>query len=99
MPDPAPAGQSAAAPAGPFGLWRRLSRSHLRAALAAGVGAAGGAAYAHFIGCKTGTCPLTSSVWIAGLYGAAVGAVVGWPNRTRAAENAPLLSPRGDEQA
>ena len=61
--------------------WRRLSRSHLRAAIAAAIGASAGAAYAHFVGCKTGTCPITSSVWTASLYGAAVGALAGWPSR------------------
>ena len=60
---------------------RRLARSHWRTALGALLGAGGGAAYAHFIGCRSGTCPLTSNVWTAGLYGAFVGAIAGWPNR------------------
>ncbi len=66
----------------PEPAWRRLSRSHLRTAAAAVLGATAGAAYAHFIGCRTGTCPITSSVWTAGLYGAVVGALAGWPGRT-----------------
>lgn len=61
--------------------WRRLRGTHLRTAVSAGLGAAAGAAYAHFVGCKTGTCPITSSVWTASLYGAAVGALAGWPPR------------------
>ncbi len=61
--------------------WRRLSRSHLRTALVAAAGATAGAAYAHFVGCRTGTCPITSSIWNASLYGAAVGAILGWPSR------------------
>ncbi len=65
-------------------LWRRLSRSHLRTALVAAAGATAGAAYAHFVGCRTGTCPITSSVWNASLYGAAVGAILGWPARVQA---------------
>jgi membrane associated rhomboid family serine protease len=68
------------------GLWRRLWRSNARAAAAAALGAAGAAAYAHFIGCRTGTCLLTSNVWVASLYGALVGAVVGWPDRRRKAQ-------------
>jgi len=76
-------------PAGaPAGLWRRFSLSPARAILTAALGAAGGAAYAHFIGCRTGTCPLTSNVWVAGLYGALVGGIVGWPNRRAAARPA-----------
>ncbi len=49
------------------------------------LGASAGAAYAHFIGCKSGTCLITSNVWIASLYGGAVGAVAGWPSRGQAA--------------
>lgn len=61
--------------------WRRLARSHRPALATAALGAALGAAYAYFIGCRTGTCPLTSSVWTAGLYGAVVGGIAGWPGR------------------
>ena len=67
----------------PIGRWARLSRSHARTAVVAFLGAAAGGAYAYFIGCKTGTCPLTSSVWTASLYGALVGGVLGWPARER----------------
>lgn len=74
-------------------LWRRLARSRLRLPLAVVVGAAAGAAYSHFIGCRTGTCPITSNVWIASLYGAFVGGLAGWPPRAEAA--APAASPRG----
>lgn len=63
--------------------WCRLARSPARAAIAGLVGASAAAAYAHFVGCRTGTCPLTSNVWIASLYGAAIGAVIGWPERRR----------------
>ena len=58
---------------------RRLARSHWRTALGALLGAGGGAAYAHFIGCRTGTCPLTSNVWTAGLFFGFAGGLVGWP--------------------
>jgi hypothetical protein len=37
------------------------------------IGAAGGFMYYYFIGCRTGTCPITSSPWISTLWGAAVG--------------------------
>ena len=69
------------------GRWGRLTRSPLRAAITATLGAGAAAAYAHFVGCRTGTCPLTSNVWIAAIYGGAVGALVGWPDR-RARERA-----------
>lgn len=63
------------------GRWGRLARSPLRAVITGLLGASAAAAYAHFVGCRTGTCPLTSSVWIASFYGGAVGALVGWPDR------------------
>jgi hypothetical protein len=60
--------------------WRRL-RPYLPAALLALAGAGLAAAYAHFVGCRTGTCPITSRAWTAALYGGSVGALVGWPGR------------------
>jgi membrane associated rhomboid family serine protease len=72
-------GERAGAPAGTLRAW--LSRSHARTAIVASLGAIAAAAYAHFVGCKTGTCFLTSSVWSASVFGAVVGAVVGWPSR------------------
>lgn len=38
------------------------------------VGAGGGFAYYYFIGCASGTCPITSNPWISTAYGA----VIGW---------------------
>jgi len=75
--------------------WQRLSRSPLRAALAATFGAIVGGLYAHFIGCKTGTCPITSSIWSASLYGALVGALAGWPSRPVTAQADADASDRG----
>lgn len=70
----------AAAPK-PLPRWRRAWDSPLRVAVVGGLGAAAGAAYAYFVGCRTGTCPITSSVPNASLYGFAVGAILGWPPR------------------
>ena len=53
--------------------------AHWRTALGAAVGAAGGALYAHFVGCHTGTCAITSSVWTAGAFFGVTGAIVGMP--------------------
>jgi len=41
------------------------------------LGGAGGFAYAHFIGCKSGMCPITRNRWISMIYGALLGAMVG----------------------
>jgi hypothetical protein len=64
------------------GFWARLRRSPARAVLGAGLGVGAGVAYALVIGCRTGQCPLTSSPLNAGAFGALVGAVMGWPDRT-----------------
>lgn len=37
------------------------------------VGGAGGYAYYYFIGCTSGTCPLSSNAWIMTIYGTALG--------------------------
>ena len=70
---------------GAFATAPRRSAPGLRrfrfTALAALVGATAAGAYAHFIGCKTGSCPITSNVWTASSYGALVGVLVGWPAR------------------
>jgi hypothetical protein len=68
---------------------RPLSESHLRTVLAAALGALLAGAYAHFVGCRTGTCLVTSSVWTAALYGGGVGAIAGWPGRPRRRAAAP----------
>lgn len=39
-------------------------------------GTAGGFMYYYFIGCRTGTCPLTSSPWLTMLWGATVGYLI-----------------------
>lgn len=41
------------------------------------IGAIGGFMYWKFIGCASGTCPLTSSPYISTIYGAVLGALVG----------------------
>ena len=37
------------------------------------VGGIGGFAYYHFVGCASGTCPITSSPYISTIYGALMG--------------------------
>ena len=60
-----------------------LLARHWRTAAGALVGATGGGLYAHFIGCHTGTCLLTSSVWTAAAFFGLTGALVAMPGPRR----------------
>jgi xanthine/uracil permease len=40
------------------------------------IGTAGGFMYYYFIGCRTGSCPITSSPWLSMLWGATVGYLI-----------------------
>ena len=63
-------------------------RRHWRTALGAAVGGIGGGLYAHFIGCHTGTCLLTSTVWGAAAFFGLTGAIVAMPSARRDAPRA-----------
>ncbi len=45
------------------------------------LGALGGFAYYYFVGCVSGTCPITSNPYISTGYGALMGAVLGWERK------------------
>ena len=46
------------------------------------LGAIGGYAYYHYIGCVSGTCPITSNPFISTAYGAGVGALfINWKSK------------------
>jgi hypothetical protein len=49
-------------------MWKTIGISVL--------GAAGGFAYYYFIGCSSGTCPISSNPYISTAYGVLVGAVL-----------------------
>jgi hypothetical protein len=40
------------------------------------IGALGGFAYYYFVGCRTGTCPISSNPWISTAYGAGMGLIL-----------------------
>ena len=51
------------------------------------IGAIGGYAYYHYIGCVSGTCPITSNPFISTAYGAGVGALfINWKSKTKKEE-------------
>ena len=47
------------------------------------IGALLGYAYYHFIGCNSGTCPITSSPYISMVYGAVAGLVFSFPSKKK----------------
>jgi hypothetical protein len=40
------------------------------------LGGAGGYAFYRIVGCRSGTCPITSNPWISTIYGAILGALM-----------------------
>lgn len=50
-----------------------FQRIAVKRASAAMVGAIAGFAYYHYVGCSSGTCPITGNPYISTMYGAAVG--------------------------
>ena len=50
----------------------------VRVVIGAVVGAVSGYAVYRFIGCSSGTCPITSNPWISTLYGAVAGVLMTW---------------------
>jgi hypothetical protein len=46
--------------------------------MAIGLGAAAGYGFYRLIGCRTGTCPITSNPWLSTLYGAFLGVMMFW---------------------
>lgn len=53
-----------------------MSRTLIWKGVAILLGAAGGFAYYYFIGCASGTCPITSNPYISSGYGALLGLVL-----------------------
>ncbi|HSM94168.1 MAG TPA: hypothetical protein VLT47_14920 [Anaeromyxobacteraceae bacterium] len=70
-----------------------LLRRHARTLLGALGGALGGGLYAHFVGCRTGTCLLTSNVWTAALFFGLTGALALAPSAPRREGGAPPADP------
>jgi hypothetical protein len=48
-------------------------KKHLLKIIGSSVGGMSGFAYFHFVGCASGTCPITSNPYISILYGALMG--------------------------
>ena len=50
-------------------------------------GAGLGFAYYYFIGCTSGTCPITSNPYISTIYGAFVGLIFAFPSKKKEVKN------------
>ncbi len=50
-----------------------LLKKHYLKLIGVAVGLTGGYLYYYFIGCNSGTCPITSNPWISTLYGGLIG--------------------------
>ena len=58
-----------------------MNKSIIKLLIFSGVGASLGFAYYYFIGCQSGSCPITSNPVISTLYGLMVGVVAGFDTR------------------
>ncbi|WP_041620330.1 DUF6132 family protein [Paludibacter propionicigenes] len=52
---------------------KHLLKKHLLKIIGLLAGGAGGFLYYHFVGCASGTCPITSNPYISVIYGALMG--------------------------
>jgi hypothetical protein len=50
----------------------------LKVILGAILGGASGYALYYYIGCKTGTCPITANPWLSTLWGISLGILITW---------------------
>ncbi|ROL61515.1 hypothetical protein D9V86_05345 [Bacteroidetes/Chlorobi group bacterium ChocPot_Mid] len=60
---------------------------YLRIMLGTLAGAILGYGYYYFIGCSSGTCPITSNWHISTVYGAVVGLALSFPSKKKAEKN------------
>ncbi|MFC2129962.1 DUF6132 family protein [Bacteroidota bacterium] len=60
---------------------------NLKLAIGAGAGALLGYAYYYFIGCSSGSCPITSNWHISTMYGAVMGILLAFPIKKKAVKD------------
>ena len=58
-------------------------RKYLRLGMQAGIGGILGFGYYYFVGCTSGTCPLTSHWYVTTIYGLSIGVILGLPSKPK----------------
>ena len=57
-------------------IWEKIKKKFTsRVLIGILIGAAGGFAYYYFVGCQSGSCPITSNPWSSVFYGSIIGLV------------------------
>lgn len=65
-------------------LKSEITRKWAKRILPVVLGATGGYLYYSFVGCVSGTCPITSNPWLSTAYGALVGLVfISWKTKDK----------------
>lgn len=60
-----------------------MKNKYLKFALFALIGGIAGFSYYYFIGCYSGSCPISSNPYISTVYGAAAGLLMAWDNKKK----------------
>lgn len=65
----------------------KMDKKRIKMLSGTALGALLGFAYYFFIGCKSGTCAITSNPYISTAYGAVIGLVFMWPEKEKNQED------------
>lgn len=64
-------------------FWRKYMKLYIKIIMGLFLGAIAGYAYYFFIGCNSGTCPISSNPLISTAYGALVGLILSIPSKKK----------------
>ncbi|MBI5326313.1 MAG: hypothetical protein HZB41_13745 [Ignavibacteriae bacterium] len=70
---------------------------YIKIGLFTALGAGLGFAYYYFVGCRNGSCPLTSNWYMTTMYGALMGLVLGFPMKKKKENTLSEVTPDKDE--